>query len=61
MLKRTRLIALAAIAALLLSGTASAMAAASHHSKKKMTHASKPVPNSASKRTVPSSAPSEYQ
>jgi hypothetical protein len=61
MLKRTRLIALAAIAALLLSGTASAIAAASHHPKKKMTHASKPVPKSTSRQTVPSAAPSEYQ
>jgi hypothetical protein len=61
MIKRTRLISLAAIAALLLSGTASTMAAASHHPKKKMTHASKPVPKSVSKPTAPGSAPSEYQ
>jgi hypothetical protein len=61
MFKRTRLISLAAIAALLLSGSASAMAAASDHPKKKtMTHASKPVPKSASKRTVPGSAPAQY-
>jgi hypothetical protein len=57
MLKRTRLISLAAIAALVLSGPLSAMAATSDHPKKKVTHASKPIAKSASKRTVPAPAP----
>jgi hypothetical protein len=57
MFKRTRLISLAAIAALVLSGPVSAMAATPDHPKKKVTHASKPIAKSASKRTVPASAP----
>jgi hypothetical protein len=60
MFKRTRLISLAAIAAVLLSGPASAMAATPDHPKKKMTHASKPVPKSASKTSVPGPAPAKY-
>ena len=44
MFKRTRLISLAAIAAVLLSGPASAMPAASDHPKRKIVHASKPAP-----------------
>ena len=60
MFGRTRLITLAAIAALFFSGPASAMAAAADHSKKKITHASKPVAKSASKRTVPGPAPAKY-
>src|SRR5262249_15901722 len=60
MFRRTRVISLAAIAALFLSGPASAMAAASDHPKKKITHAAKPIPKSASKRTAPGSAPAKY-
>jgi len=57
MFKRTRLTSLAAIAVLVLSGPASAMAATPDHPKKKVTHASKPVPKSVSKRTVHGPAP----
>ncbi len=55
MFKRTRLISVAAIAALLMSGIATA-AAATAHSKKKMTHASRQVPRSAA---TPSAAPAQ--
>jgi hypothetical protein len=57
MFKRSKLISLAAIAALVLSGPASAMAATPDHPKKKVTHASKPIAKSASKQTAPAPAP----
>ena len=55
MFKRTTLISVAAIAALLVSGLATPVTAASDHPKKK-THASKPVPKPASKPKVPEPA-----
>jgi hypothetical protein len=65
MFKRTRLISIAAIAALLVSGTAMATAAASDHAKKKTAQVSKPVSKSGSRRTgsgaAPAQAPSAYQ
>jgi hypothetical protein len=57
MFKRTRLIFSAVIAALIVSGTATAMAATSDHPKKKATHASGHVPKSKATRT--SSAPAQ--
>jgi hypothetical protein len=59
MFKRTTLISMAAIAALLVSGIATATYAASD-AKKKVTHASKPAPKSASRRSAPGSAPAQY-
>jgi hypothetical protein len=48
---------MAAIAALLVSGTATAMAAASDHAKKKTAQVSRPVSKSGSKRTGSGAAP----
>jgi hypothetical protein len=60
MFKRTTLISMAAIAALLVSGTVTATYAASI-AKKKVTHASKPVAKSASRRAAPGgAAPAQY-
>jgi hypothetical protein len=60
MFKRTRLILMAAVAALLVSGIATATYAASD-AKKKVTHASKPAPKSASRRMAPGgAAPAQY-
>jgi hypothetical protein len=58
MLKRTRLISLAAMAALIVSGSAPATAATSGHPKK-VIHASKQVPQSTARRTGPASAPAQ--
>jgi hypothetical protein len=58
MFKRATLISVAAIAALLGSGIATATAA-SDHSKKKITHASKPVARTAARRGAPSSTPAQ--
>jgi hypothetical protein len=60
MFKGTALISMAAIAALLVAGTGTATYAASD-AKKKVTHASKPAPKSASRRTAPGgAAPAQY-
>jgi hypothetical protein len=60
MFKGTTLISMAAIAALLVAGTTTATYAASD-AKKKVTHASKPAPKSASRRTAPGgSTPAQY-
>jgi hypothetical protein len=58
MFKRTRLISVAAMAALLASGIATATYAASD-AKKKVTHASKPAAKTA-KRTAPGSSSPQY-
>ncbi len=52
MLTRTRLIAAAAVAGLIVSGAAPAMAASTGHTKK-VTHAAKPAPQAAATRTAP--------
>jgi len=54
--EKTKLISVGAIAALLMSGIATATAATAHP-KKKMTHASRQVPRSAA--TPPSAAPAQ--
>jgi hypothetical protein len=59
MFKGTTLISMAAIAALLVAGTATATYAASD-AKKKVTHASKAAPKSASRRTPGGGAPAQY-
>ena len=60
MFKGTTLISMAAIAALLVAGTVTATYAASD-AKKKVTHASKPAPKSASRRAAPGgAAPAQY-
>jgi hypothetical protein len=58
MLKGMRPFFATAVAALLLCGTATAVTAASDQ-KKKVTHVSKSVSKSASRRPAPSSAPAE--
>jgi hypothetical protein len=58
MFNRTRSIFSAAVAALLLSGIATATAA-SDHPRKKVTHASKPVPKSTAKPTAPDPSPTQ--
>jgi hypothetical protein len=60
MFKRTRLISVAAVAAFIVSGTATAMAATPDHAKKKVTHASKAAPKSAARRAAPGGAPARY-
>jgi hypothetical protein len=60
MFKGTTLISVAAIAALLVAGTTTATYAVSD-AKKKVTHASKPAPKSASRRAAPGGgAPAQY-
>jgi hypothetical protein len=57
MFKRTRLISVAAVAALIVSGTVPAMAATPDHAKKKVTHTSKPASKSTVRRAAPGGAP----